>query len=251
MKERSRQAQMQMIACILKKKKTNKASESSNVSGHKRASERATGKFSTGRVTKRNLEKSTGRTLTRNDAPRRHNKASNMKQSSSAKSGYSQERQARNHKLNCNIKGKTRNGSEIIHTADDLKRKRQRRKKKGSQDVPQDEVACIRRRIRYLLIKIKQEQNFIDAYSGEGWKGQSREKLRPEKELQRAGNQILKCKLSIREAVHQLDLLGREGSIADSVIDSEGRIHHEHIFCAICKLQDALPDNDIILCDGA
>ncbi|KAJ8562363.1 hypothetical protein K7X08_011654 [Anisodus acutangulus] len=97
---------------------------------------------------------------------------------------------------------------------------------------------------------MKLEQNLIDAYSAEGWKGQSREKIRPERELQRAQNQILKCNSA--------------GQIDDSAIAPDGSVHHEHvrivffqsflfhspIVCAKCKLQEAFRDNDIILCDG-
>ncbi|XP_073220759.1 pathogenesis-related homeodomain protein isoform X2 [Cicer arietinum] len=131
------------------------------------------------------------------------------------------------------------------------KRKRRRKKKRQRHNVDLDDTSRLQRRTRNLLIRMKLEQNLIDAYSGEGWKGQSREKIRPEMELQRAKKQILKCKLSIRDAIRQLDSLSSVGSIEGSVIANDGSVYHEHIFCANCKMREAFPDNDIILCDGS
>ncbi|XP_068637984.1 pathogenesis-related homeodomain protein-like [Aristolochia californica] len=134
---------------------------------------------------------------------------------------------------------------------DQNQRKEQMRKRKRKkQNIVRDEASRLQRRTRYLLIRMKLEQNLIDAYSGEGWKGNSHEKIKPEKELERAKKQILVCKLGIRDVIRQLDLISSEERIEESVIDPDGRVFHEYIFCAKCKLREAFPDNDIILCDG-
>lgn len=50
--------------------------------------------------------------------------------------------------------------------------KLKRRRKKSKNNAELDEASRLQRRTRYLLIKMKLEQNLIDAYSTEGWKGQ-------------------------------------------------------------------------------
>lgn len=105
--------------------------------------------------------------------------------------------------------------------------------------------------MRYLLHRITYEQNLIDAYSAEGWKGQSLEKLRPEKELERAKSHILRYKLKIRALFQQLDQSLSAGKLPSSLFDSQGEIDSEDIFCAKCGSKDVTLDNDIILCDGA
>lgn len=128
--------------------------------------------------------------------------------------------------------------------------KRRRKKHKKKTNVVQDELSRTRKHIKYLLLRIGFQQNMIDAYSNEGWKGQSQEKIRPEKELQKAASKIVQCKLAIREAFHRLDSLCLEGSLPESDFDSEGQINSEDIFCAKCGSKDLVLDNDIILCDG-
>ncbi|XP_062180168.1 homeobox protein HOX1A-like isoform X2 [Phragmites australis] len=79
----------------------------------------------------------------------------------------------------------------------------------------------------------------------------SLDKIRPEKELERAKAEILRCKLRIREVFQNLDSLLSKGKINECLFDSEGEISSEDIFCATCGKKDVTLDNDIILCDGA
>ncbi|XAR72949.1 hypothetical protein NMG60_11019765 [Bertholletia excelsa] len=130
-------------------------------------------------------------------------------------------------------------------------KRRNTRKTRGISKSIVDEYSRIRGRLRYLLNRMSYEQNLIDAYSGEGWKGQSLQKIKPEKELERAKSEIFCCKLKIRGLFQHLDSLIAEGRLPESLFDSEGQINSEDIFCAKCGSKDLPADNDIILCDGA
>ncbi|KAL1106269.1 hypothetical protein V6Z11_D04G191000 [Gossypium hirsutum] len=131
------------------------------------------------------------------------------------------------------------------------KRKKRKREKKEEKKEVSDEYLRIRKHLRYLLNRISYERCLIAAYSAEGWKGLSLEKLKPEKELQRAASEILRRKLKIRDLFQRIESLCTEGRLAESLFDSEGEIDSEDIFCAICGSKDIPANNDIILCDGA
>ncbi|PWA99616.1 Homeodomain-containing protein [Artemisia annua] len=132
----------------------------------------------------------------------------------------------------------------------DSKEKKRRKKKKINKDQ-KDEFSKIKTHLRYLIKRMSYEQNFIDAYVGEGWKGQSLEKLRPEKELERAKSDINRYKLKIRDLFKQIDTSLEEGRFPETLYDSDGLIDSEDIFCSKCAETDVRLDNDIILCDGA
>lgn len=126
-----------------------------------------------------------------------------------------------------------------------------RKHKKPKNATVKDDASKIKMRVRYFMNIIMREQSLIDAYSADGWKGQSLEKIRPEQELKRAETRILQSKIKIRQELEQLHTLSLQGSIQDSAFEPDGQIYFDDIFCAICKSKEVLPDNDIILCDGA
>lgn len=55
------------------------------------------------------------------------------------------------------------------------------------------------------------------------------EKLKPEKELQRASSEISRRKLKIRDLFQHLDSLCVEGRFPESLFDSEGQIDSEDV----------------------
>ncbi|KAB5520712.1 hypothetical protein DKX38_025031 [Salix brachista] len=130
-------------------------------------------------------------------------------------------------------------------------KKGKRKKKRRGKSIVADEYSRIRARLRYLLNRMSYERSLITAYSGEGWKGLSLEKLKPKKELQRATSEIIRHKVKIRDLFQHIDSLCGEGRFPASLFDSEGQIDSEDIFCAKCGSKDWTADNDIILCDGA
>ncbi|KAG2704114.1 hypothetical protein I3760_06G169500 [Carya illinoinensis] len=146
---------------------------------------------------------------------------------------------------------KATGSSSNLENVSAMEEKQRKSKKRRGKRIVADEFSRIRTHLRYLLNRISYEQNLIDAYSSEGWKGGSLEKLKPEKELQRATSEILRRKLKIRDLFQHLGSLCSEGRLPESLFDSEGEICSEDIFCAKCGSKDLSADNDIILCDGA
>ncbi|KAK8918448.1 Homeobox protein HOX1A [Platanthera zijinensis] len=136
-----------------------------------------------------------------------------------------------------------------VSTPKNLVPRPKKRGKKSVKKSDQDELSRIKKHIRYMLKRMNYEQSLIDAYSGEGWKGQSAEKIRPEKELGRAKSEILRCKLKVREIFQHLDSLLAEGRLQESLFDTDG-IDSENIFCGKCGSKEVSTENDIILCDG-
>ena len=57
----------------------------------------------------------------------------------------------------------------------------------------------------------------------------SLEKIKPEKELQRAKSQIFRYKLKIRDLFRQIDLLLAEGKLPETLFDSDGQIDSEDV----------------------
>ncbi|KDP44446.1 hypothetical protein JCGZ_16279 [Jatropha curcas] len=141
--------------------------------------------------------------------------------------------------------------ADMANASSNIEKTRKKRKKRQRKSVEGDEYSRIRKHLRYLLNRISYEQSLITAYSAEGWKGLSLEKLKPEKELQRATSEILRRKLKIRDLFQRVDSLCAEGRLPESLFDSDGQISSEDIFCAKCGSKDMTADNDIILCDGA
>lgn len=148
-------------------------------------------------------------------------------------------------------KPKATESSNNLANVSTVEEKQRKRKKIIEERRVADEFSRIRRHLRYLLNRINYEQSLIDAYSSEGWKGGSLEKLKPEKELQRATSEIFRRKLKIRDLFQRLDSLCAEGRLPNCLFDSEGEICSEDIFCAKCGSEELSVDNDIILCDGA
>ncbi|CAL0300356.1 unnamed protein product [Lupinus luteus] len=141
--------------------------------------------------------------------------------------------------------------SNLVDVKNDGAKRKKKNKKNRREEGKIDEFSRIKAHLRYFLNRVSYEQSLIDAYSGEGWKGYSMEKLKPEKELQRAKSAILGRKSQIRDLFQKLDSLCAEGRLPESLFDSEGEIDSEDIFCAKCQSKELSMDNDIILCDGA
>ena len=100
------------------------------------------------------------------------------------------------------------------------------------------------------ISRFRQEQQMLMAYDAEGWKGASREKLKPHAELTKARETITRCLQIMRDCVKICDEAGGDKAIPRECFDEEGEVDCNDIFCGKCRESDSTDDNDIIMCDG-
>jgi len=131
-------------------------------------------------------------------------------------------------------------------------RKKGWRKHRPGDSAEKDELPfdAARRRVVTQIARIRKEQWFLETYRMEGWRGASKEKLKPKDELKRAQNAIEQAKQNICQNMRLLDEAGGGVAIPADAFTESGELPEEAIFCSVCLGLDAVEGNDILLCDG-
>lgn len=78
---------------------------------------------------------------------------------------------------NPSLNGSKEIGKQAKEYGKPRKRRKRRKQRRQRDNAERDDTSRLQRRTRYLFVKMKLEQNLIDAYSGDGWKGQRYEKV--------------------------------------------------------------------------
>ncbi|KAL4165012.1 hypothetical protein KRP22_003746 [Phytophthora ramorum] len=92
-------------------------------------------------------------------------------------------------------------------------------------------------RLRYPLA-------FIEAYEAEGWRKSSRDKLKPNKELEVEHRKIMKGQRALIDGLRELKALNANDPQVPPLAV------FEEVHCSRCGSTDIEPDNDILLCDS-
>ncbi|GMF24563.1 unnamed protein product [Phytophthora fragariaefolia] len=85
---------------------------------------------------------------------------------------------------------------------------------------------------------------FIEAYEAEGWRKSSRDKLKPNKELETERRKITKGQRALIDGLHELKALNANEPQVPLLAK------FEEVHCSRCGSTDTEPDNDILLCDS-
>lgn len=113
--------------------------------------------------------------------------------------------------------------------------RREKRKLQGDNEVVRTSYDRAYNRLKGQLSRLRQEQALVEAYAADGWRGASREKVKPVAEIKRAKEQIQRCKEVIRECVKVVDEAEGDKAIPAELFDEDGEIDLDHIFCAKCQ----------------
>ncbi|TMW64261.1 hypothetical protein Poli38472_012883 [Pythium oligandrum] len=132
-----------------------------------------------------------------------------------------------------------------------------RRRQEVDKSTPDAQYRRLEARVRSQVKQLKYHETFLDAYEGEGWRRASREKLKPQKEIEVARSKILKGKRAIMDTLMALEEAQRsQEPQIPYLLELAKNSHREHdpeneqIYCSRCGSTNTTEDNDILLCDS-
>ncbi|KAE9013823.1 hypothetical protein PF001_g8702 [Phytophthora fragariae] len=118
-------------------------------------------------------------------------------------------------------------------------------------DAPPAPATPVRPEHKRLENKIKSQAHrlryplaFVEAYEAEGWRKSSRDKLKPNKELETEHRKIAKGQRALIDGLHELKALHANEPQVPPLAK------FEEVHCSRCGSTDTEPDNDILLCDS-
>ncbi|KAL3155661.1 hypothetical protein ABBQ32_012692 [Trebouxia sp. C0010 RCD-2024] len=129
-----------------------------------------------------------------------------------------------------------------------------KRQPKLDQDGNRPEVSVYAKaynKVKAQFARIRREDTLLGVYGADAWGGASQERVKLQYELDRAREQVLKCKAIIRECVKFCEEAEGDKAIPSEHYDADGELLAKFIFCAKCLKGESEEDNDIVLCDGA
>ncbi|DBA68760.1 hypothetical protein WJX79_008804 [Trebouxia sp. C0005] len=128
-----------------------------------------------------------------------------------------------------------------------------RRQTKLDKDGNRPEVSVYAKaynKVKAQFTRMRMEETLLGVYGADGWRGAAKERIKLQSELDRARDQVMKCKAIIRDCVKFCEDAEGDKAIPSEHYDSDGELPEEFIFCAKCLKGESVEDNDIVLCDG-
>ncbi|KAL0022420.1 hypothetical protein WJX77_010601 [Trebouxia sp. C0004] len=128
-----------------------------------------------------------------------------------------------------------------------------RRQTKLDKDGNRPEVSVYAKaynKVKAQFTRMRMEETLLGVYGADGWRGAAKERIKLQSELDRARDQVMKCKAIIRECVKCCEDAEGDKAIPSQHYDSDGELPEQFIFCAKCLKGESGEDNDIVLCDG-
>mmetsp|Transcript_13252 Transcript_13252/g.39406 ORF Transcript_13252/g.39406 Transcript_13252/m.39406 type:complete len:310 (-) Transcript_13252:135-1064(-) len=102
-----------------------------------------------------------------------------------------------------------------------------------------------------LLGKMTLARHQLESYKHDaaGVRGQERRKFHPKAELARCRRVVRRHKVAVKSLLRDIHEMNRDMPRLDKILDENGEMDWDDIFCSVCGQDDGDESNDILLCD--